>query len=134
MRQNKKKIELDKALKEAQERSAKALKKVQVKVEEPEIIEEIVEEEILTKADEPSEILVVALANRAKAEEVAAAIDAVQAAAAVAAIGTTTNLVGVDGTGSNAAPLVETEARLDAIEAKVDEIIAALKASGAISS
>lgn len=45
----------------------------------------------------------------------------------VSLIGTTTNLVGVDGTGSNAAPLVETEARLDVIEAKLDELIAALK-------
>lgn len=78
------------------------------------------------------EYLVVALANKKFAEEVAAEIDAIQAAAAVAAIGATADLVGVDGTGSNAAPLVETEARLDAIEAKVDEIIAALKASGAM--
>jgi hypothetical protein len=39
-------------------------------------------------------------------------------------------LVGVDGTGSNAAPLVKTEGRLDALEAKVDALIAALKASG----
>lgn len=46
----------------------------------------------------------------------------------VAALGTTSNLVGVDGTGSNAAPLAGTEARLDAIEAKLDALIAALKA------
>jgi hypothetical protein len=45
----------------------------------------------------------------------------------VAALGTTSDLVGVDGTGSNAAPLVGTEARLDAIEAKLDALIAALK-------
>ena len=45
---------------------------------------------------------------------------------AVAAI-TSSNLVGVDGTGSNAAPLVGTEARLDAIEAKLNALIAALK-------
>ncbi len=55
-------------------------------------------------------------------------------AAVVAAIGTTTNLVGVDGTGSNAAPLAGTEARLDAIEAKVDALIAALKAASLMSS
>ncbi len=64
--------------------------------------------------------------------EVADAIDAAMArsveAEALTALGATTNLVGVDGTGSNAAPLVETEARLDAIEAKIDAIIAALKA------
>lgn len=47
----------------------------------------------------------------------------------VPAIGATANLVGVDGTGDNAAPLVETEARLDAIEAKVDALIGSLKAA-----
>lgn len=52
--------------------------------------------------------------------------------AVIAALGTTSNLVGVDGTGSNAAPLVGTEARLDAIEAKVDALIAAMKTSGAM--
>jgi hypothetical protein len=46
----------------------------------------------------------------------------------IAAIGVTANLVGVDGVGSNAAPLVGTEARLDALEAKLDALIAALKA------
>lgn len=50
-------------------------------------------------------------------------------AAFVAAIGVTSNLVGVDGTGSNAAPLAGTESRLDALEAKVDAILAALKAA-----
>lgn len=47
--------------------------------------------------------------------------------ATIAALGATTNLVGVDGAGSNAAPLAGTETRLDAIEGKVDAIIAALK-------
>lgn len=51
-------------------------------------------------------------------------------ATTVAALGTTSNLVGVDGAGSNAAPLAGTETRLDNIEAKVDAVIAALKASG----
>lgn len=51
-------------------------------------------------------------------------------AAVVAALGTTSDLVGVDGTGNNAAPLVGTEARLDAIEAKVDAVILALKNAG----
>ncbi len=40
-------------------------------------------------------------------------------------IGTTTDLVGVDGTGSNAAPLVETESRLDVAEAKIDQLATA---------
>lgn len=52
------------------------------------------------------------------------------AAANVAVLGTTTDLVGVDGTGSNAAPVVETEARLDAIEAKLDSLISALVSAG----
>ena len=55
-------------------------------------------------------------------------------AAVVAAIGTTSDLTGVDGTGNNAANLTSTEQRLDAIEAKVDEFIAALKASGQMAS
>jgi hypothetical protein len=74
-----------------------------------------------------------AMARRAEATEIVNAIDALHAvapAAHVAALGTTSNLVGVDGTGSNAAPLVGTEARLDAIEAKVDAVIAALIAAG----
>lgn len=76
--------------------------------------------------------LEVAIARRTEANEIIAAIEsgANPKAANVAAIGTTTNLVGVDGTGSNAAPLAGTEARLDAIEAKVDAILAALKAAG----
>lgn len=53
-----------------------------------------------------------------------------RAATTIAALGVTSNLVGVDGTASNAAPLVGTEARLDAIEAKVDATLAALKAAG----
>lgn len=50
--------------------------------------------------------------------------------AIVDALGTTSNLSGVDGTGSNAAPLTGTETRLDNVEAKIDEVIAALKAAG----
>jgi hypothetical protein len=69
----------------------------------------------------------VAMARRVEAEEI---LDAIESqAAAVAPLGATANLVGVDGTGSNAAPLAGTEARLDAIEAKVDALIAALKAA-----
>ena len=78
------------------------------------------------------EILTVAMADKKSAAELAAAVDAAgnAQAAAVAALGATANLVGVDGTGSNAAPLAGTEARLDAIEVKVDAVIAALKAAG----
>jgi hypothetical protein len=73
----------------------------------------------------------VAMARRAEALEILAAIDAGgnAQAAAVAPLGATANLVGVDGTGSNAAPLAGTEARLDAAEAKIDAVIAALKAA-----
>lgn len=75
--------------------------------------------------------LEVAMARRAEANEVIAAIDngTNAQAASVAAMGATSALVGVDGTASNAAPLAGTEARLDAIEAKIDEVIAALKAA-----
>jgi len=78
----------------------------------------------------------VAMARRVEAQEILAAIEsgANPQAATVAAIGATANLVGVDGTGSNAAPLVETEARLDAVEAKIDAVIAALKAAGLMAS
>lgn len=82
------------------------------------------------------DILTVALADKKASAELAAAVAAIQIAApaaSVAAIGTTANLVGVDGTGSNAAPLAGTESRLDAIEAKVDAVIAALKAAGLMS-
>lgn len=40
------------------------------------------------------------------------------------------NLVGVDGAGSNAAPLAGTETRLDAIDTAIAALIAAMKASG----
>ncbi|NIU02217.1 MAG: hypothetical protein GWN01_15345 [Nitrosopumilaceae archaeon] len=70
------------------------------------------------------------------AKEIADAIDSGSnpQAAAVAELGTTTDLTGVDGTGNNAADLATTEARLDAVEAKVDEVIAALKAAGLMAS
>lgn len=76
--------------------------------------------------------LQIACANATSADEISTAIDATTArvATVIAALGATVNLVGVDGTGSNAAPLVETEARLDAIEAKIDATLAALKTAG----
>lgn len=77
-----------------------------------------------------------AMPEQEQADELVAAIESSvgSPAAAVAAMGATSNLVGVDGTGSNAAPLVGTESRLDAVEAKIDQVIAALKASGQMSS
>jgi len=78
--------------------------------------------------------LEVAMARRAEANEVIAAIEsgANTPAATVAAI-TSSNLVGVDGTGSNAAPLAGTATRLDAIEAKINAILTALKNAGLMS-
>lgn len=76
-------------------------------------------------SNDPSAALAAAEAAQADATEALG-----RQAAEVLAIGPTVDLVGVDGTGSNAAPLVETEARLDAIEAKIDAVIAALKAAG----
>jgi hypothetical protein len=52
------------------------------------------------------------------------------AAADVAHIKPTVDLVGVDGTANNAAPLVGTEARLDAIETKLDDLTDKLRAAG----
>lgn len=49
---------------------------------------------------------------------------------AVVAYTAGTNLVGVDGAGSNAAPLAGTETRLDAIDVALAAIIAALQAAG----
>ena len=88
--------------------------------------------EIMALSAKAKKRLEVAMARRAEAQEVINAIEAGAnpKAANVAAIGTTTNLVGVDGTGSNAAPLAGTESRLDAIEAKVDALILALKNAG----
>lgn len=78
----------------------------------------------------------VALARRAEANELIAAVEAGAnaQAATVAAFGATTNLTGVDGTGNNAADLATTEARLDAIESKINAILAALKAAGLMAS
>lgn len=69
----------------------------------------------------------VAIADRRAAKEI---LDAVQAQAASVAAITSANLTGVDGTGNNAAPLAGTETRLDAIEAKINAILVALKAAG----
>lgn len=83
-------------------------------------------------SDKSKQYLEYALANQDVADEVVAALELDRQAATVAAIGTTANLVGTDGSGGagDAAPLVGTESRLDALEAKVDALLVALKAVG----
>lgn len=49
---------------------------------------------------------------------------------AVSAMAASTNLVGVDGTGSNAFPLTNAETRLDAIDAKLIAVINAIPQAG----
>lgn len=89
-----------------------------------------------TKAKKALEIALASskVSSAAVVNEITAAIDANGSgpAAHVANI-TSSNLVGVDGTGSNAAPLAGTETRLDAAEAKINEILAALQAVGMMS-
>lgn len=82
----------------------------------------------MSLSSKAKEVLIVAVANKSVGEEISAAIDsgANDQAASVAAIGVTTDLTDVGG----AADLATTEARLDVIEAKIDEVIAALKAAG----
>lgn len=91
----------------------------------------IIKEKHMALSSAARKRLEVAMAHRATAKEVADAIDSGgnPQAAAVADI-TSTNLVGVDGTGSNAAPLAGTETRLDAIEAKINAMLASLRAAG----
>ncbi len=66
------------------------------------------------------------------ADAAAASAASITPAAHVADI-TSSNLVGVDGTGSNAAPLAGTETRLDALESKINAILAAMQAAGLMS-
>ena len=75
----------------------------------------------MSLSKEAREILVVAMANAKKGKEVADAIDAVQAASAV-----------VDLNQDITATYVEAE--VQAISDKVDEILAALRLSGAVQS
>ncbi len=79
--------------------------------------------------------LEVALARRDVAVEIADAIDASgNSQAAVVSYTAGTNLVGVDGTGSNAAPLAGTETRLDAIDTALAAILTSLKNAGLMAS
>lgn len=82
-------------------------------------------------SDRTKYALKVGLAVAGAGEEVATALD--REAAVVEAI-SSSNLVGVDGTGSNAAPLAGTETRLDALETKVNAILTSLKAAGLMAS
>lgn len=77
------------------------------------------------------ELLAVALADEAVAKQIADAVDAGAnpKAASVAVIGATTNLV-APAVIADAAPLAGTESRLDAVEAKIDAVINALKNAG----
>jgi hypothetical protein len=88
--------------------------------------------------------LVIALTDEAAGQELADAVDAGSnpKAATVAAIGTTVNLPAVAATFAtlaDARSAVEAqragaEPRLDAVEAKIDAILAALKAAGLMAS
>ncbi len=81
------------------------------------------------------EYLVVGLANKSVGNEIADAIDAGgnNQAAYVANVSNAT-LTGVDGTGSNAAPLTGTQSQLNALGNKVNAILAALIAAGLMKS
>jgi hypothetical protein len=88
----------------------------------------------MSLSQKAKEVLIVAVANKKVGEEIAAAIDSGSnpQAASVSPIGVTAALVGTDGSAGagDAAPLAETESRLDAVEGKIDAVIAALKAAG----
>ena len=89
------------------------------------------------------EVLIVAVANKSVGEEIATAIDAGSndQAATVAAIGVTADVSAAALSTTNTytdlavnaeldSLIGEIEARTDVIEAKIDELIAALKAAG----
>jgi hypothetical protein len=67
--------------------------------------------------------------SKREAKVIETALAGVPVATVIAAIGSTSNLVAPAEIG-DAAPLAGTETRLDAIEAKVDALIAALKTAG----
>lgn len=84
----------------------------------------------MSLSEKSKQYLEYALTSQEVADEVVAALE--KQADSVAAIGATVDLVGTDGAGGagDAAPLAETESRLDTVEAKIDSVIAALKAAG----
>lgn len=80
--------------------------------------------------------LTVALANKARAKEIADAIDALHAvapAAHVANLAAYAPVTGVDGTGSNAASKADVDTELSAVYSKINAILAALEAAGLMS-
>lgn len=81
------------------------------------------------------DILEIAMANRQYAKEVADAIDASgnSPAADVAALASYSNMSGVDGTGSNAAPLAASNTNFSAVYAKINAILTSLKNAGIMS-
>ena len=77
---------------------------------------------------------VAAADNPSSTGKVLLAGGALSGQAALVAFSAGSNLVGVDGTGSNAAPLAGTETRLDALDTAVAAIITALKNAGLMAS
>lgn len=79
-----------------------------------------------------------AVTDQSSADELKAAINAGAnpQAAAVTAIGTTSDIGTTDGSGGagDAALAADVESRMDAVEAKIDAVIAALKAAGLMAS
>lgn len=90
----------------------------------------------MSLSNKTKDILEIAMANRAAAAEIAAAIDAAANAQAanVAALAAWSNLTGVDGTGDNAAPLTGTNAAFSAVYSKINAILTALKAANLMAS
>lgn len=89
-------------------------------------------------SDEAKRRLELAAVSKEYGQEIATAIDSGSnpQASSVSALGTTTDIGSTDGSGGagDAALAADVESRLDAIEAKVDEVIAALKAAGLMAS
>lgn len=76
--------------------------------------------------------LQVALCGKRQADELESA--ALNVAGVAVPYTSGSNLVGVDGTGSNAAPLAGTEARLDALDTALQALLTSLRNAGVIAS
>jgi hypothetical protein len=89
-------------------------------------------------SDRAKDALRIALAQQDRADEVISMIEsgANPVASAVSAIGTTSDIGTTNGSGGagDAALATDVETRLDQVEAKVDEVIAALKNAGLMQS
>lgn len=85
-------------------------------------------------SEQNKKILRIAMGDKTAADAVAAAIDSSGSGPAAAVVFSAgANLVGVNGTGSNAAPLAGTETRLDSLDTAVAAIIANMQAVGLMS-